>query len=250
MHDRFNDYPFSRIVCHDSRLEQPLHHRKPALIGVCFMGDLFHEDVPEDFVVKVFHVMYRCSQHYFIVLTKRPQRMAEFLVKYQRDVIGELPNVGVGVSVENQETADERIPWLLKCPAAMKFVSVEPMLGSVDLHLTYRTDPQVAHEAADVVRRNLGPDAEVAALPEWKSGIDWVVIGCESGPGARPMDRDWVWSIRDECIAAQVPFFFKQRMALGKRLSMPFLGAQSGPSRVWDQYPEAIVNWRAASLKG
>jgi len=117
-----------------------------------------------------------------------------------------IPNVWLGVSIENQRTADERIPWLLRCPAAVRFVSAEPLLGPLDLR------PYLGHVHADAIGAPQLPSGYAPPLNDqpWYRGLDWVIVGGESGPGARPMHPDWACSIRDQCQAAGVPFFFKQ----------------------------------------
>jgi protein gp37 len=172
-----------KVECCDWLLDKPLHWRKPCKIFVCSMGDLFHQAVPTEFIYKVFDVMKSCPQHTFLVLTKRPQRMSP---EPKDGICIIFKNIWLGVSVENQKRADERIPILLQIPAAKRFVSIEPMLGLVDLERGryFLTEP--------------GPR------------LDWVILGGESGPKARPMNPDWVRSVRDQCKAAGVPFFFKQ----------------------------------------
>jgi len=230
---------FSKIELHPERLDLPLHWRKPRMIFVNSMSDLFHEKVPFEFIDRVFAVMALCPQHTFQVLTKRPERMAQYVghddlserialsacafgkscyelsrqtFDFDQDEEGKidhveacmpLPNVWLGTSVEDQKTADERIPHLLSCPAAVRFLSVEPMLGPVNLK-PFR--PFIAHLGAAGVECEHGYDA----CPICDRGIDWVICGGESGPGARPMHLDWVRSVRDQCAAAGVPFFFKQ----------------------------------------
>lgn len=199
------DDPF-RVTFHADQLAQPRRWKKPRRIAVSLMGDLFHEDVPDEWIDKVFGVMAICQQHTFMLLTKRPERMAKYLacddphqriheeVKWwlgyecpTRRAINRsdlpLSNVWLGTTVENQKAADERIPWLLKCRAAVRFLSCEPLLGPIDL-------------CGDI---GFPPDE-----------LSWVIAGGESGPGARPMHPDWARSIRDQCQAAGVPFFFKQ----------------------------------------
>ena len=190
--DRFwGDRKFTDVRCHEDRLEQPLHWRKPSRVFVNSMSDLFHEDVPMSFLNRVFKVMTDCPQHTFQVLTKRPIRMLAYMS--QRDTIP--PNVWLGVSVEDQATADERIPLLLQTPAAVRWISYEPSLGPLDFSQVIMGDG----DHLDTLY-NDGEDA----------GIDWVVCGGESGPHARPMHPDWARSVRDQCIAAGVPFFMKQ----------------------------------------
>jgi protein gp37 len=173
------------------RLEEPLHWRKPRRIFVCDMGDLFHESVDNELIDAVFGVMARCGQHTFQVLTKRPQRMQEFFSRprtYSR-IAWPFCHVWLGVSVENQRFADERIPLLLQTPAAVRFISAEPLLGQVEL---WRSCPP-AKDGRWAIKQ-----------------LDWVIAGGESGPHARPMHPDWARSLRDQCQAAGVPFFFKQ----------------------------------------
>jgi protein gp37 len=188
------------------RLEEPLHWRKPRRIFVCDMGDLFHESVEDAWISEVFAIMASCQQHTFQVLTKRPARMQNLIsVPFLADTSHvknwpgwPLPNVWLGVSVENQHFADERIPLLLDTPAAVRWISAEPLLGPVDLD-SEQENGLHALGCGDVECRRHGCE-----------GIDWVVCGGESGPNARPMHPDWARSLRDQCHAAGVPFFFKQ----------------------------------------
>ncbi len=147
---------------------------KPALIFVGSMSDIFHADIVPFDIDLIFARMNTCAQHRFMVLTKRSRRMLEWLPKH----LPPLPNVALGVSVENQERAEERMPLLFQCPAKYRFISVEPMLGPVDI--TYLGRP------------------------------DLVICGGESGPGARMMHPDWVRSLRDQCATFEIPFCFKQ----------------------------------------
>lgn len=194
------DLPFGRVAWHHNRLDQPLHWRKPRRVFVCSMSDLFHPDVPDTFIRAVFTTMAVSRRHTFLVLTKRPERMlalkrhwAEVGLTIREGFGAVLPNVWLGVSVENQATADERIPHLLQTPAAVRFVSCEPMLGPIALW----------HRMYGGHLLNMAP---VVNGP----GLQWVICGGESGPGARPMHPDWARSLRDQCAAAGVPFFFKQ----------------------------------------
>jgi protein gp37 len=187
------------------RLDEPAHWRKPRRIFVCDMADLFHGGVSKDFIARVWGQMASCQRHTFQVLTKRPDRLRQILsdakswegwithngkppVGYGGNgvIMGNanrwpLPNVWVGTSVENQHFADLRIPELLRTPAAVRFISAEPLLGPINL-----------------LRGGLGT---------W---LHWVIAGGESGHTARPMSAEWVRSLRDQCQSAHVPFFFKQ----------------------------------------
>lgn len=238
------DDPF-RVTLHPDKLDAPLHWRKPRRVFVCSMGDLFHDDVPFDFLDQIFAVMALTPQHTYQLLTKRPERMKAYLLHIQpeneatgmpaldryervwsemtRSLGGynyskpegwPLPNVWEGITAENQETADERIPVLLQTPAAVRFVSVEPMLGPVDV------SPYL--EGSCLPREHDYDDSPVGYVPcavcdgfmplhesEHRPGLDWVIVGGETGPGARPMHPDWVRKVRDDCQAAGVPFFFK-----------------------------------------
>jgi protein gp37 len=244
------DEPF-RVTLHPERLDEPLHWKKPQRVFVVSMGDLFHDDVPAEFVEDVFEVMSQCRQHCFLVLTKRPQNIQAKLYEQigtSPRLLGGgdfLPNVWVGVTAENQAAADERIPVLLQVPAAKRFVSCEPLLGPVDLGLNSETCdccPRVSsrwvrlhgmvradfgvlnpkavalrgvyraqsnRHGALAVETPGGPlgikPAEFEALPS----LDWVICGGETGPGARPLHPDWARSLRDQCKAAGVRFFFK-----------------------------------------
>ena len=235
-------------------LHQPERWRKPRMIFVCAHGDLFHENIPDKWIAWVFEVMYASPQHTFQVLTKRPERMREFLnrcgnadgrgwvthdntlpagygeggIIVGRDNNWPLPNVWLGVSVEDQKTADERIPLLLDTPAAVRWVSAEPLLGAVDLNRVWASMPSGGKTLWDVLSPRV--DREAAGLADdplaaallgqgvasghayapLEPRIDWVVAGGESGPDARPMHPDWVRSLRDQCQAAGVPFLFKQ----------------------------------------
>lgn len=197
---------------HPDRLDKPLHWREPRMVFVNSLSDLFHEDVPYEFISSVFEVMSKAERHTFQVLTKRADRMADFC-KYKAP----LPNVWLGVTAENQATADARIPWLLNTPAAVRFVSYEPALGPVDFSrcmcpthwhwdANFKT-PEEAKAAGAYAERKR--QALVSANSVF---IDWLICGGESGdgPNIRPMQPDWARSARDQCQAAAVPFFFKQ----------------------------------------
>lgn len=209
---------FTDVQCHPERLDQPLRWQRPRRVFVNSMSDLFHEAVPDEFLDQVFAVMALAPQHTFQVLTKRPERMLAYcktlgkhrerdrvsLASAQFDQGGSfsyvlngagwaLPNVWLGVSVEDQETADERIPLLLQTPAVVRWISAEPLLGPINarLFLPFTT------------RGRGGPHRE-------NGGLDWIIVGGESGPHARPMHPAWARGLRDQCVAAGVPFLFKQ----------------------------------------
>lgn len=227
--------PF-RVTLHPERLAEPLKQTKPIRVFVCSMGDLFHDDVPDEFIARVWWVMGQCAGyldpsrhrgHTFLVLTKRPERMQEWLKgwldqgtrkrwiesfgevydwmsgpKYWPDVFD---NVWLGVTAENQKRADERIPVLLQVPAAKRFVSVEPMLDEIDLGIYL---PEYDYRPTSDFYRVAGPHCghEPILL---RPGIDWVIVGGETGPKARPLHPDWVRLLRDQCFATETPFFFK-----------------------------------------
>ena len=199
------DDPF-RVTLHPDKLTEPLHWKKPCRIFPCSMSDLFHEDVPFEFTHRVFVVMMNAKRHFFQVLTKRPGRLLAFCewesvrIAEESDYVRlPLPNVHLGVTVENQDAADERIPILLQTPAAVRFISAEPMLGPVDV------TPYVPR----ITKAYTCPSGDFCPAGI-RRGLDWVIAGGESGPGARPMHPDWVRDLRDQCTAANVPFFFKQ----------------------------------------
>lgn len=199
---------FTDVACHEERLSQPLRWQKPRMIFVNSMSDLFHLHVPDEFISHVFKVMRDSPQHTFQVLTKRAERMRDFLsVRYPVP----LPNVWLGISVEDQSAADERIPLLLDTPAIVRWISAEPLLGPVDLrHVLWKCcgNPIPGHPGDGWMTP---PDpSECCGDVEPLGGIDWVVVGGESGPKARPMHPNWARSLRDQCAAAGVPFLFKQ----------------------------------------
>jgi len=200
------DGPF-KVLTHPYKLDEPSRWRKPSRIFVVSMGDLFHEDVPILFIRLVLNTIERNPHHTFIILTKRPKRMEEIF--NHNSMFVENPNredgwrfkapknLWLGVSVENQARAEDRIPILLQIPAAVRFVSVEPMLGPVNLST-------LTGEFTD------HPESNRRVFERYTDGLDWVICGGESGPGARPMHPDWARSLRDQRQAAGVPFFFKQ----------------------------------------
>jgi protein gp37 len=199
---------FTDVRCHDERLEDPLRWRKPRRVFVNSMSDLFHEDVPDEFICQVLAVALSAERHTFMILTKRARRMAEFYERWSKAIWVNAPNIWLGVSVENQEAADERIPLLLQTPAAVRFLSCEPLLGQVDLWNWLGYCDSCPLTAPDCPY--FGKCINWSNGKEESPDIDWVICGGESGPNARPMHPDWARSLRDQCKAAEVPFFFKQ----------------------------------------
>lgn len=202
------DEPF-KVTLHPDRLKEPLRWKKPARIFVCSMSDLFHEDIPFEFIAKVFDVIHNARNHTYLLLTKRPQRMKEFIewcFRYWEwetwvDWEGEFRHLWLGVTAENQQTADERIPILLQIPAAVRWVSVEPMLGPVNL---------TSIDHGWQINALTGEQSDMCR-PYYDTGkLNWVACGGESGHGARPMHPDWARDLRDQCQATNVPYFFKQ----------------------------------------
>lgn len=225
----------------EAALTKPLRWAKPRAVFVNSMGDLFHESVPDAWIDRVFAVMALCPQHIFIVLTKRAERMRAYFADMEplriSDMmhdwglpVGEdrqqsaadaldlltmprpLPNVWLGVSAEDQTRADERIPHLLATPAAVRFVSCEPLLGPVDLARIVDAERDGLQLTFDALT-GLASDGEeiiTGVFSQPDARLDWVIAGGESGPGARPMHPEWARGLRDQCKAAGVPFFFKQ----------------------------------------
>ncbi len=267
MHERFNGpSSFDTVTLHPERLGQPLRWRGQHRVFVNSMSDLFHKDAPDQFIAETFGVMASAAGQTFQVLTKRHARMRSLLNDpgFVEDVRGEwarllrvgpsrrqqewawpLPNVWLGVSVEDQQWADIRIPKLLDTPAAVRFLSCEPLLGPIDLRLLEYVEtgcggcsglPSPQHE----------PSCGVEEGRFW--GIDWVIVGGESGPGARPMHPNWPRSLRVQCAAAGVPFLFKQWGAhapvyRGEKVGEVMLrvgkkaAGRELDGRTWDEYP-------------
>ena len=184
----------NRIAVVEEALTDTLKWKKPATIFVNSMSDLFHKDVPQSFIMRVFEVMRTAHSHTFQVLTKRSERLRELDSQLKWS-----PNIWMGVSVENEDYL-RRIDDLRQTHAAVKFLSIEPLLGPL-------------------------PGLNLR-------GIDWVIVGGESGPGARPMDKAWVTSICDLCVAQCVPFFFKQWGGVNKKVAGRLLDC-----RTWDEMP-------------
>lgn len=250
MHERFNGKgSFATVTLHPARLDKPLRWRTPKRVFVNSMSDLFHDDVPDEYIARVWAVMAATPQHTYQVLTKRHGRMRSLLSSLEFDLAVAaawsaldttagsltedhtppypLPNVWLGVSAENQRWANTRINALLNTPAAVRFVSCEPLLGPIE----YDEFPVV----------------------------DWVIVGGESGHGARPMHPDWARSLRDQCADAGVAFHFKQWGEYrhldksndyvwtegGDRLEPVRVGKKAAgrelDGRTWDEYPEVVA---------
>ncbi|MEM5786533.1 MAG: phage Gp37/Gp68 family protein [Syntrophobacteraceae bacterium] len=201
--------PFDQVQTLENRLNDPLHWREPRRVFVNSMSDLFHDDVPDGFIFGAFMRMAKASQHTFMILTKRPKRMQKWIVNnWMTDIFGDyhpelaLPNVQLGVSI----TSDKDL-WmvgeLLKTPAAVRFVSYEPALGPIDFKFI-RSEP-----CSPGCFHHVSHPCERCGYQAGRLPIDWVICGGETGPGARPMHPDWARSLRDQCTAAKVPFFFK-----------------------------------------
>ncbi len=197
------------LTMHEDALSLPLRWRKPRSIFVNSMSDLFHPKVSDEFIARVFRVMSAARQHTFLVLTKRAARMQTLLASDRFDAPVFLRNVRLGVSVENQEQADARIPRLRRAPAVVRWLSCEPLLGPLDLSRHWVGAPQWGPEYPEPTSPTGLLVQDLVPGPT----IDWVVAGGESGPAARPMHPAWPRSLRDQCVAAGVPFFFKQHGA-------------------------------------
>ena len=185
------------VNVHESTLSDPLEWKQPRFVFVNSMSDLFHKSVPAEFIERVFDVMSRAPQHRFQVLTKRPSRVAQMEGR-----LNWAPNVWLGVSIESERCMG-RLATLKGTGAHVKFLSLEPLLGPL-------------------------PNMEL-------DGIDWVIVGGESGPGARPMEADWVRDIRDQCESNDVPFFFKQWGGVFKKRT-----GRTLDNREWNQMPRVM----------
>jgi len=183
-----------QVTCHPETLEAPLKLRKPQMIFVNSMSDLFHRDVPASFIDEIFFTMNEARWHCFQVLTKRAGRLAKLASRFRWT-----GNIWIGVTVENARHTD-RIDLLREVPSSVRFLSLEPLLGAL-------------------------PDLNL-------EGIDWVIVGGESGPGSRPMKEEWVTDIRSQCLDAGVPFFFKQWGGVRKKEAGRLL-----EERTWDEMP-------------
>lgn len=222
--DYHQDDPF-KVTIHPLKLTEPFHWRKPSFIFTCSMGDLFHDNVPMPTILQIFDIMQQCKQHTFVVCTKRPERALEFCSKYGLMPImngltgsGETwpDNVICMVTVENQKMYNKRRDALKNIPASIKALSLEPLLEEIKfdgLCLGCQMEPDKCNEHLR---------------------IDWVIVGSESGPNARPMEKKWALSILDQCQEAGIPFFYKQGPDDNDKVcKMPKLRG-----KIWDQKPE------------
>lgn len=202
---------FTDVMCHPERLAQPLRWTKPRRVFVNSMSDLFHESVPDEFIERVLTTTVHAKIHTFQILTKRPERMRSLMQRWT-DMNGRpQSNLWLGVSVEDQETADERIPLLLQTPAAVRFVSYEPALGPVDFDSS-RAEGFERHDGEWSLAHNYLTGFRATSPYSGTNGpkLDWVIVGGESGPKARPCDIAWIRSAVEQCKAAAVPVFVKQ----------------------------------------
>ena len=206
-------------------LQVPFGWRRPRRVFVNSMSDLFHEAVPDEFILEVWRVMERTPRHTYQVLTKRPARMAEWVSRRQRSNphLCPAPNIWVGTSVEDQAAADTRILHLLRTPAAVRFLSCEPLIGSVILQ---GVAPYREHDMLWERKFLHG------FSPVDNKRIHWVIVGGESGARHRPFNPDWARSLRDQCQAAGVAFFFKQHGG-----PTPKAGGRLLDGREWNEYP-------------
>jgi len=206
------------VILKPHKLDEPRKLKAPSRIFVNSLSDVFHEQIPGEYLARIFDVMLDCPQHTFQVLTKRPERAAEWKMRTRGTLWHDPgpwetwpPHIWLGTSVEDQRSADERIPHLLRSSAAVRFLSMEPLLAPVDVVSYLKT-----------------------------GGLHWVIVGGESGPGFRPMDHAWAWSIYDACRETGVPFFFKQsaahRTEMGTTLRDP-----DGVFWTIHQYPGQII---------
>jgi len=225
-------------------LNLPLRWKKPRRVFVNSMSDLFHEDVPDGFVADVFNVMKAAPRHTFQVLTKRSARMSDFVRRWTGATLP-LPSVWLGVSCEDQAAADERIPHLLATPAAVRFVSCEPLLAPVDLTRIYGhvniggsadlcVDALAGRYAAAWSGRETRTDRPLSDLGAGR--IDWVIVGGESGPKARPCRIEWIRSILAQCKAAGTAAFCKQLGSCPRSASDVFGERQEDVGGAWEHH--------------
>jgi len=214
MAKRFGGENGFKVKLHPNKLSVPGERKTPTTYFVCSMGDLFHEEVPFEFISKVFSVMQSRQMHTFQVLTKRPERVLEYYA-YQKKWAGivlPLKNVWLGVTAENQKEANHRIPILLDIPAALRFVSVEPMLEKITLEMLVAQNINNRFRTiySSLSGRKTLWDTKNLLAEEKIQKLDWVICGGESGQKARPLSPIWAKELQEQCAKAGVPFFFKQ----------------------------------------
>lgn len=225
-------YWSGKFLINESEYTRPFRWGQPQRVFVNSRSDTFFEDAPFEAIARIFAIMGSLPQHTFQVLTKRPERMTAFfdwlgpdpletlrtqkVLNHRKEVLTlvnatwPFANVWLGVTVENQKAAEQRVPALLHAPAITRFVSCEPLLEPVDLSVISGT--LNAYQGANK--------------------LGWVIVGGESGPNARPMDETWVRTFKNHCVQYSVPFFYKQRVDDGTKIGLPVLDGQ-----IWDQYP-------------
>ena len=220
----------------ESAIDKPLQWKKPSMIFVCSMGDIFHESVPFAWVTEVMYMIAQCRLiHTFQILTKRPERMKEYFrlpktyYKQNRPEEWPLPNLWLGVTAENQEQADKRIPILLDIPAAVRFVSVEPMLEDINLGPYLYSDYEKASHDNQLI---------IPANGFNHKKLDWVIVGCESGPKRRPCPHHWVSSIVSQCDDSSVPVFVKQLALRRDKAGRNVTGLPG----LWDESDRLVVS--------
>lgn len=213
------------LTLHPDKLEEPLHWTKPRAVFVNSMSDVFHEEIPDDFVIEMFNVMAKAGRHIFMVLTKRPERMVELVETVYETLgwpVGEpLRNVWLGVTIENRRFVD-RAELLRQTPAAIRFISAEPLLGPLVFDGGWDNPLKQPTEWADSYEgRELDP-----------TGIDWIITGGESGPNHRRFDPQWATDLREVAHDNATAFFHKQN---GGRT--PKAGGRELDGRTWDEFP-------------
>ena len=253
-----NGLPFREDVRDDVELyleykvlEQLEKQRTGKKTFLCDMTDIFQRDVHVDWIASIWAMMATCQSHTFQILTKRADRMREILsATYFYDIVDAwlcniatingrpctkliypLPNVWLGVSCENQQYADERIPLLLQTPAAVRFLSCEPLLGEIDLKRYLKCEWYT--QTLPTKAKGIG-FPETTNYAQVRPAIDWVIVGGESGAGYRTMNLDWARSIRDQCVAADVAFWFKQHSGPRSEMEPTLDGVE------WHQFPKGM----------
>ncbi|MFH1603030.1 MAG: phage Gp37/Gp68 family protein, partial [Pseudomonadota bacterium] len=215
------------VTLHEDRLEEPLRWKKPRTVFVCSMSDFFHPVIPFAFQCRILQAIAKCPQHTFILLTKRTEQLEMW-----NEIAGwhPYPNLWLGVTAENQEMADKRIPVLLQIPAAVRFVSIEPCLSAIDLTPWFNRDIianrlnshieasngrerdciSQSGSARSIHDRCSGQVLESPSHGVRSKGLKWAIVGAETGPSKRPMKEEWALDLRDQCHEAGVHFFFKK----------------------------------------